>query len=174
MTPAETAATFNTTIINDDTRGEYHFSSADDIIQKALALLDARLRNPNDFRAVDVESTKAFCKLRIAAEDREVFGILFTDNKHRMIAFEVLFSGTIDSANVWPREVVKRALSLNAAAVVFTHNHPSGNNAPSDSDINITKRLASALDLVGVRVLDHIIVGMDAEPRSLREYGISW
>ena len=87
-----------------------------------------------------------------------------------MISFEPLFRGTIDGASVYPREVVKQALKHNAAAVIFAHNHPSGVAEPSQSDIQITKRLRSALELVDIRVLDHIIVG-DAETTSLAELG---
>jgi DNA repair protein RadC len=87
-----------------------------------------------------------------------------------LISFEPLFRGTIDGASVYPREVVKQALKHNAAAVIFAHNHPSGVAEPSQSDIQITKRLRSALELVDIRVLDHIIVG-DSETTSLAELG---
>ena len=81
------------------------------------------------------------------------------DNRHRVITVRELFRGTIDGASVYPREVVKQALSDNAAAVIFAHNHPSGVSEPSESDIRITKRLKQALALVDIRVLDHVIVG---------------
>lgn len=89
----------------------------------------------------------------------EVFGCLMLDNKHRVIAFRQLFSGSINSASVYPREVVKQALADNAAAVILAHNHPSGIAEPSQSDIHITRRLSQALDLVDIRVLDHLIIG---------------
>lgn len=88
-----------------------------------------------------------------------------------MITFEELFRGTIDGASVYPREVVKQALAHNAAAVIFAHNHPSGIAEPSQADRHITQRLKSALDLVDIRVLDHIVVG-DAETVSLAEQGL--
>ena len=109
-------------------------------------------------KAADV---KNFLKQALAYEEREHFAIMFLDNKHALIRFEIMFSGTIDSSNVYPREVVKRALELNAAAVVFSHNHPSGITEPSQADKNITQRLKIALDTVDVRILDHIIVGSD-------------
>ena len=102
---------------------------------------------------------KNFLKQALAYEEREHFAVMFLDNKHALIKFEILFSGTIDSASVHPREVVKRALELNAAAVVLSHNHPSGNTEPSQADIQITDKLKTALDTVDIRILDHIIVG---------------
>ena len=109
-------------------------------------------------KAADV---KNFLKQALAYEEREHFAIMFLDNKHALIKFEIMFSGTIDSSNVYPREVVKRALELNAAAVVLSHNHPSGITEPSQADKNITQRLKTALNTVDVRILDHIIVGSD-------------
>jgi DNA repair protein RadC len=91
--------------------------------------------------------------------EREVFGVLFLDTHHRLIKFEILFYGTIDSAAVYPREVVKRALTWNACAVILAHNHPSGVNEASQADRKITQRLVEALQLIDVRVLDHFIVG---------------
>ncbi len=89
----------------------------------------------------------------------EVFACLFLDNKHRLIAFEKLFQGTIDAAAVYPREVVRRAMEHNAAAVILAHNHPSGVAEPSQSDHAITRRVVEALGLVEVRVLDHLVIG---------------
>lgn len=88
----------------------------------------------------------------------EVFGVLMLDTQHRYIAFDELFRGTIDSASVYPREVVKHALQHNAAAVILVHNHPSGDPEPSDADRRITRRLQDALGLVDIRVLDHVVV----------------
>ncbi|WP_438970734.1 RadC family protein [Methylophaga sp.] len=118
----------------------------------------------------DCNLTKNYLKHRLRAYPHEVFSCLFLDNQHRMIAFEELFRGTIDGASVYPREVVKQAIKHNAAAVIFAHNHPSGIAEPSQADIHITRRLKSALELVDIRVLDHIIIG-DAEPTSLAQRG---
>ena len=101
----------------------------------------------------------------------EVFACLFLDNRHRLMAFEELFRGTIDGASVHPREVVRRALAHNAAALILAHNHPSGIAEPSAADTRITERLRQALSLIDVRVLDHLIVG-DAEVTSLAERGL--
>ena len=97
--------------------------------------------------------------------------MLFLDNRHRALAFEELFRGTIDGAQVHPREVVRRCLQHNAAAVMFGHNHPSGVAEPSAADRAITRRLVDALALVEVRVLDHFIIG-DGDPTSFAERGL--
>ncbi|WP_247267193.1 MULTISPECIES: RadC family protein [Pseudomonas] len=103
-------------------------------------------------------------------EPHEVFGCLFLDSKHQVLTFEALFRGTIDNTSVHPREVVKRSLVHNAAAIIFCHNHPSGNTDPSHADRLLTKRLQKALELIDVRVLDHFIIG-DGEPLSMAELG---
>lgn len=115
--------------------------------------------------------TRRFLKSRLRSYQQEVFACLFLDNQHRVIKFEELFQGTIDGASVYPREVVKKALALNAAAVILAHNHPSGLAEPSQADIRITDKLKSALLLVDIRVLDHMIVG-DGEVLSFAESGI--
>ncbi|SHK80653.1 JAB domain-containing protein [Halomonas caseinilytica] len=91
-----------------------------------------------------------------------MFSAVFLDSQHRVISFEELFHGTIDSASVYPHEVVKQALANNAAAVVLVHNHPSGGPEPSDADRRIIPRLKDALTLIEVRVIDHIVVGIDS------------
>ncbi len=105
------------------------------------------------------EKTKAFLQLKLAHLEHEVFAVLWLDNRHRVIAFEEMFRGTIDGASVHPREVVKAAMRHNAAACIFAHNHPSGVAKPSHADMNITQRLKEALEFVDVRPLDHVIVG---------------
>lgn len=99
------------------------------------------------------------------------FTCLFLDNRHRVITFEELFQGTINGASVFPREVVKKALSHNAAAVILAHNHPSGVAEPSEADRNITQQLSKALALVDIKVLDHLVVG-DGETVSMAERGL--
>jgi len=117
------------------------------------------------------EQTAQFLQARLRDHPYEVFAVLFLDNRHRVLAFEELFRGTIDGASVHPREVVRRALSHNAAAVILSHNHPSGVAEPSQADQQITARLRDALDLVEVRLLDHLIVG-DGECCSLAQRGL--
>jgi DNA repair protein RadC len=116
------------------------------------------------------QAVRDYLKALLRHEPHEVFGCLFLDAKHRLLAFEALFQGTIDSASVYPRQVVKRALAHNAAALILTHNHPSGVAEPSQADRDLTRRLKDALALVEVRVLDHFIVG-DGEPFSMAEHG---
>ncbi|MDT3719738.1 RadC family protein [Pseudomonas oryzihabitans] len=116
------------------------------------------------------QQVRDYLKARLRHEPHEIFGCLFLDTRHRVLAFEALFHGTIDGASVYPRQVVKRALAHNAAAVILTHNHPSGVAEPSQADRLLTGRLKDALALVDVRVLDHFIVG-DGEPLSMAEYG---
>ncbi|QDI05991.1 RadC family protein [Xanthomonas cerealis] len=107
---------------------------------------------------------------RLRARPHEVFAVLFLDTKHRSLAFEELFQGTLDGAEVYPREVLRRALAHNAAAVIIGHNHPSGNPEPSSADRAVTHRLKQALGLVDIRLLDHFIVG-DGVPVSMAARG---
>lgn len=112
-----------------------------------------------------------YLRARLGAYPYEVFACLFLDNRHRVIAFEELFRGSIDGASVHPREVVRRCLAHNAAAVIFAHNHPSGVAEPSQADRDITAELKRALQLIEVRVLDHFIVGA-GQPLSLAQRGL--
>ena len=105
------------------------------------------------------ELVESYLQAELRDLDYEVFGVIYMDNQNRVIRYEELFRGTIDSASVYPREVVKRALSIGCKAMILVHNHPSGVAEPSAADRHITERLQKALGLVDVRVLDHIIVG---------------
>lgn len=135
-------------------------SNDDAIIESALKILESRISYNSDSPSLtSPEASKEYVKLQLATYEHEVFACLWMDNRNRVIAFEKLFRGTIDGASVYPREVVKAALNHNAAAVIFAHNHPSGVAEPSRSDEMITKRLKSALELIDVRVLDHLVVG---------------
>ena len=116
-------------------------------------------------------TTRRFLASRLRHLPYEVFACLLLDNRHRVIAFEELFRGTIDGASVHPREVVRLVIRFNAAAVILTHNHPSGVAEPSLADIRLTRRLCDALELVDVRVLDHIVVG-EGEGVSLADRGL--
>lgn len=115
--------------------------------------------------------TKLFLQARLRDRPHEVFCCLFLDNRHRVLAFEELFRGTLNGTAVYPREIVKRAMAHNAAAVVLVHNHPSGAAEPSRADELLTVRLREALGLVDVRVLDHVVVG-DGEMVSFSERGL--
>ena len=115
--------------------------------------------------------TEAFLMARLRNLPHELFCCLYLDNRHRVLEFEELFRGTIDGTSVYPREVVKRALAVNAAAVILAHNHPSGVAEPSQADERITKRIMAALALVDIRLLDHLIIG-DGISTSLASRGL--
>ena len=128
-----------------------------DILHEAEAIIERRF-----FRQAMITNSEDaihFLQAKLACLDHEVFGALFLDNKHQVLCWEVLFTGTIDGCTIHPREVVKRALAHNAAAIIFAHPHPSGCAKASQADIRITERLKKALALVDVRVLDHIVIG---------------
>lgn len=115
--------------------------------------------------------TETFLLARLRDRPHEVFCCLYLDNRHRVLRFEELFRGTIDGTSVYPREVVKQALALNAAAIILAHNHPSGVAEPSQADERITRRVKSALELVDIRLLDHLIIG-DGISTSLASRGM--
>jgi len=150
--------------------GEAVNRDGDAVIERALAILGARLLVPGE-ALENPAAVGAYLVLHLAEEEHETFTVLFLDNRHRVIACEDLFHGTIDGCSVHPREVVKRALRLNAAAVILSHNHPSGVPEPSAADIALTKRLQEALKLVDIRVLDHVVVG-GLETVSFAERGL--
>ena len=130
----------------------------DAIIAQAMSILESRLRTKTTaFTSPD--QSKQFVRCKLQQLEHEVFSVLFLDNQNYLIEYTEMFRGTIDSASVYPREVAKVALELNAAAVIFAHNHPSGISVPSSADRNITSKLKSALELFDIRVLDHIIIG---------------
>ncbi|MGY0504732.1 RadC family protein [Luteimonas sp. e5] len=143
------------------------------------AVLGAALELSTRFMAARLERGEAlndpqaagrYFAHRLRHQSREVFAVLFLDNRHRALGFEELFSGTHDSAEVHPREVVRRALTHNAAAVMVGHNHPSGHPEPSEADRRITHALKRALSLVDVRLLDHFVIG-DGTPVSMAARG---
>lgn len=117
------------------------------------------------------QDTRDYLRAQLRDLEHEVFSALFLDNRHRVLAFETLFTGTLNGTAVYPREVLKRAFRHNAAAVIFAHNHPSGVAEPSRADEVLTARLKAALELVDIRVLDHLVVG-DGEIVSFSERGL--
>jgi len=131
-----------------------------EIITQALAILKSRLHKPN-FLIREQSDASSYLILNNAEREYESFGVMYLNNQHGLIKLKEMFHGTINEAKVYPREIVKAALHFNAAAVILTHNHPSGKREPSEADKNITRKIESALELVDVRVLDHIIVGGD-------------
>jgi DNA repair protein RadC len=127
------------------------------VLEIARRVLAERLAERPGFE--QPQAVKDYLRLQLAALDHETFGAMFLDAQHRLLVFETLFRGSLTHTAVHPREVVKRALALNAAAVVLAHNHPSGLAEPSRADELITHTLRQALNLVEVKVLDHVVVG---------------
>ncbi len=154
-----------------DTTGTYLVESPvteTDILLMARQLANLRLRRG---RAL-TSPKEVFGHLQalLAGYEHEVFALLMLDSQHRVITFEEVFRGTLDGASVYPREIVKIALAHNAAAMILVHNHPSGDPEPSQADRALTTKLQDALNLVGVRTLDHIVVGQE-DCVSLAEQG---
>ena len=127
-------------------------------VREALTLLECQLREPGA-SFTSTTAVRDWLRLQLATLEREEFVVLFLDNQHRLIAHETLFSGTINHTQVHPREVVKAGLKHNCAAVIVAHCHPSGEAEPSQADRKITERLRAALELVEIRLLDHLVVG---------------
>ncbi|HBM2882460.1 TPA: DNA repair protein RadC [Klebsiella oxytoca] len=127
-------------------------------IRRALNILERQLREPGAAFTTS-SSVRDWLRLQLASLEREEFTALFLDNQHRLIAYETLFTGTINNTQVHPRELVKSGLKHNCAAVIVAHCHPSGEAEPSQADRLITARIQQALDLVDIRLLDHLVVG---------------
>ena len=145
----------------------------DALLARAMQILEGRMKyiNERGKGLTSPQMTRDYLRLQLSEEPHEVFCCLFLDTRHRVIAFERTFHGTIDAAHVHPRVVVKAALDHGAAALIVAHNHPSGIAEPSQADLAITRRLRDALGLVDIRLLDHFIVG-SAEVVSLAERGL--
>lgn len=138
------------------------------VLEAAAEILACRYVREGEF--ISSQATREFLRFKLGGYEREIFSVMLLDSQHKLINYKELFFGTINSASVHPREVVKLALYENASAVIFAHNHPSGSSQSSRADIEITKRLQEALSLIDVSVLDHIIVGETTS--SLAEEGI--
>lgn len=149
--------------------GPAKFAQLQAVLEMARRHLAEQLNRSNALTSPDL--TKQFLQAKLRDLDYEVFACLLLDNQHRVLKYAELFRGTIDGAAVYPREVVKLALAHGAAAIILVHNHPSGIAEPSSADRAITERLKKALDLVDIRVLDHVIVG-DGYCESFAERGI--
>ena len=149
--------------------GPAKFAQLQAALEMSRRVLEQTLRRGDALR--NAADTRRFLTAKLRHQPHEVFACMFLDARHRVIGFEELFQGTIDGASVHPRQVVKRALHHNAAALIFAHNHPSGVAEPSRADEQITLRLKDALSLIDVRVLDHFIIG-DGQTISLAERGL--
>jgi DNA repair protein RadC len=149
--------------------GSAKYAQLQAVLEMAKRHFQEILQRGNALTSPDI--TRAYLSAQLRGYSYEVFACLFLDNQHRVIQFEELFRGTIDGASVYPREIAKRALHHNAAAIIFAHNHPSGIAEPSQADRHITDKLKQALGLFDIRVLDHFIIG-DGLPYSFAEHGL--
>lgn len=149
---------------------KYMLASERRTVNKAMDILGAYLRGPSPLLA-SPDAVRQYICLHLGILPYEVFGVLFLDSQHRLIAFESIFRGTLTETSVYPREVVIQALTHGAASVVLAHNHPSGSLCPSKADEALTQTLKSALALVSVRVLDHFVVSCN-EATSMAELGL--
>lgn len=149
--------------------GNAKYAQLQAVLEMGRRHLSASMKSGDLLTSPDL--VRQYLSAQLRHQPREVFAVLFLDNQNRLIIYEELFFGTIDGASVYPREVVRRALMHNAAAVILAHNHPSGVAEPSQADERITRRLISALELIDVRVLDHMVVG-NAEVISFAERGL--
>jgi DNA repair protein RadC len=140
------------------------------VVEMARRALREGMRERDAFS--NPAAVRDYLRLKLSGLAYEVFFALWLDTRHRLLAAEELFHGTLSQTSVYPREVVKRALAHNAAAVVFAHNHPSGVAEPSPADEALTRALMRALSLVEVKVLDHFIVAGQASPLSFAEHGL--
>jgi DNA repair protein RadC len=152
-----------------DHDGSYRPASADEVLRQARQMISRRVRRGAAMSSP--EAVKDYLRVRMAGLEHEVFTVLFLDAQNRLIEVKDMFRGTVTQTSVYPREVVKEALSLNAAAVILAHNHPSGLAEPSRADEFLTQTLKSALALVDVRVLDHLVVAA-ADTVSFAERGL--
>ena len=142
------------------------------ILRRAARIIEGAVREqPDKYRITSPDVLRTYLMARLTSRQSEVFCVLFLDNRHKIIEFREMFQGTIGAATVHPREVVKACLEVNAAAAIFAHNHPSGVAEPSLADVEITRKLAGALDLFDIRVIDHMIIG-DNCATSLAERGM--
>ena len=153
---SQLSLSLDTPLMVRDGRGRYRPADADQILEAARQVIEQKMQRGAEFTSPVV--VKDYLRAKLAGFEHEVFAVLFLDTRHRLIDYVEMFRGTIDAAEVHPREVVKQALRLNAAAVIVSHNHPSGNSEPSAADKAMTSLLRQSLALVDIRTLDHVIV----------------
>lgn len=161
-------SSFDSPLFVRDQRRRYRPANADQVLEAARRVVDQRMQRGTSF--TDPSVARQFFRDKLAGLEREVFAAVFLDCRHRMIDYAELFFGSLDGAEVHPREVVRQALLHNAGALLIAHNHPSGNAEPSAADRALTARLKQALALIEVRLLDHIVVG-GSQTMSLAERG---
>ncbi|MDG3999976.1 RadC family protein [Achromobacter denitrificans] len=159
--------------INDsclESLSDISIQNEDWIVQQAIVLLERRVFKAGP-RLERPAAVRDYLRLKLVAEPNEIFVVVFMNSMHDVLAVEPMFHGTINATSVYPRVVLQRALQLNAAAVIFAHQHPSGTTEPSNADRLLTEQLKTALALIDVRVLDHFVIGQGA-PYSFAESGL--
>jgi DNA repair protein RadC len=152
-----------------DVDGQYRPASSEEVLQQARRVLSHRVRRGATMSSP--EAVKDYLRVQLGVLEHEVFCVIFLDAQHRIVALKEMFRGTVTQTSVYPREVVKESLAVNAAAVILAHNHPSGVAEPSRADEFLTQSLRQALALVDVRVLDHLVVA-GADVTSFAELGL--
>ncbi|ESZ82353.1 hypothetical protein V441_15695 [Pseudomonas aeruginosa DHS29] len=160
-------------VINDsclESLSDISIQNEDWIVQQAIVLLERRGFKAGP-RLERPAAVRDYLRLKLVAEPNEIFVVVFMNSMHAVLAVEPMFHGTINATSVYPRVVLQRALQLNAAAVIFAHQHPSGTTEPSNADRLLTEQLKTALALIDVRVLDHFVIGQGA-PYSFAESGL--
>lgn len=160
-------------VINDsclESLSDISVQNEDWIVQHAIVLLERRVFKAGP-RLERPAAVRDYLRLKLVAEPNEIFVVVFMNSMHDVLAVEPMFHGTINATSVYPRVVLQRALQLNAAAVIFAHQHPSGTTEPSNADRLLTEQLKTALALIDVRVLDHFVIGQGA-PYSFAESGL--
>jgi DNA repair protein RadC len=167
-TPSSDAVASNALMVR-DVDGQYRPASAEEVLQHARCVLSRRVRR--GALMTSPSAVKDYLRVRLGALEHELFTVIFLDAQNRLLAAKEMFRGSVTQTSVYPREVVKEALGLNAAAVCLAHNHPSGAAEPSRADEYLTRTLKAALALVDVRVLDHFVVA-GADVVSFAERGL--
>ena len=160
-------------VINDsclESLSDISVQNEDWIVQQAIVLLERRVLKAGP-RLERPAAVRDYLRLKLVAEPNEIFVVVFMNSMHDVLAVEPMFHGTINATSVYPRVVLQRALQLNAAAVIFAHQHPSGTTEPSNADRLLTEQLKTALALIDVRVLDHFVIGQGT-PYSFAESGL--
>ena len=160
-------------VINDsclESLSDISVQNEDWIVQQAIVLLERRVFKAGP-RLERPAAVRDYLRLKLVAEPNEIFVVVFMNSMHDVLAVEPMFHGSINATSVYPRVVLQRALQLNAAAVIFAHQHPSGTTEPSNADRLLTDQLKTALALIDVRVLDHFVIGQGA-PYSFAESGL--
>lgn len=153
---SQLSSSFDSSLLVRDVAGDYRPAKADEVLQAALRVLSGQMYGGEALTSPQV--VRDFLRIKLGTLEHEVFAVIHLDAQNRVIDYVEMFRGTVSQTSVYPREVVKESLARNSAALILVHNHPSGVAEPSRADEMLTQTLKSALALVDVRVLDHLVV----------------